>query len=206
MVVTSRQISNRPLQTRKGKSTKMKRALVGVLALGLFLLATGSAAADSLSSFNFTSGLAPWNGASLPVPVPGGSGLSTSTVSILSLGVEGNGATDNKFAALRASTNGLFFMTSTFPDADNTVRISFQAKDLQDCKHCQVAVYVGSGKPTNVSQFKVLSTSLTSDWQTYTYEVPIKADNIVVAAGIANLSSIVTRAGIDNLTIQTFNR
>lgn len=184
----------------------MKRALVGVLALGLFLLAIGPAAADAGFSFNFTSGLSPWNGASLPVPVPGGQGLSTSTVSILSLGVEGSGVTDNKFAALRASTNGLFFMTSTFPDADNSVRVSFQAKDFQDCKHCQVAVYVGSGKPSNVSQFKILSTSLTSDWQAYTYEVPIKADNIVVAVGIVNLSPIITRAGIDNLNIQTFNR
>jgi len=180
----------------------MKRAFVGVMVLGLLVMAVAPAAASAAFSFTFDPGLAPWAGKSLPVQSITPPRPASSNGPVLSLQVEQLHGVKNSFAGLAGNSSGLFYMYTKFASTDNTVRVKFQAKKLTNCGNCIPVVFVGDNYPSSAGRFKVLGTGLGEDWQTYVYETPFKASSIVVAVGYINTQPVGTKAGVDNISVE----
>jgi hypothetical protein len=118
-------------------------------------------------------------------------------------------ATGNTYAALTEKTKGIVAILASFGNTGNTVRVKFQARNVEGCSACVPIVYVGNGKPTNFADFVRVGGpfGITADktaisWNTYVFEKPIKG-TVTVAVGYLNVEGKPAWAGVDNISVTT---
>jgi hypothetical protein len=176
----------------------MKNTVIPALAIAILavlfasVFRPDSAGAAYYYNYYFASTLKPWVvGASSPGAGQGG----------LQLAAEPNG---NGYAVVSGSSEGAAWMVASFGGRERRVRVRFDAMNVEGCEHCAPMIYVGNANPTGPEPFQRFDTAVQPVWHTYTVDVPVKSETVVIAIGFEGAGA--GKVGIDNLNVKRYYR